>query len=47
MLPIDACSCKIVPPLEKLGYDVTYIEFEGEHAIPPDISEKAVHWFVG
>ena len=47
MLPIDACSRKIVPCLEKLEYDVTYIEFEGEHAILADISEKAVRWFVG
>ncbi|MES2535010.1 MAG: phospholipase [Pseudomonadota bacterium] len=46
VLPIDACSRKIVPRLEKLAYDVTYHEFEGAHIIPPDISDQAVRWFI-
>jgi phospholipase/carboxylesterase len=45
ILPIGPCSRKIVPRLNKAGFDVTYKEFEGEHIIPPEISAAAVEWF--
>lgn len=45
VLPIERCSRRIVPQLEKAGYDVIYREFEGAHAIPPEINREAVEWF--
>lgn len=46
-LPIDRTSRKIVPNLEDRGYDVTYVEFEGPHAVPNDIVGQATDWFLG
>jgi phospholipase/carboxylesterase len=46
ILPIASCSRKIVPRLERSGYDVAYHEFDGGHVIPPDIARQAVDWFV-
>ena len=45
VLPIDRCSRKIVPRLERAGYDVLYREFDGGHEIPPEIALEAVGWF--
>lgn len=45
VLPIERCSRRIVPQLEKSGYDVAYREFEGAHTIPPEINREAVEWF--
>jgi phospholipase/carboxylesterase len=45
-LPIDRCSRRIVPQLERLGYDVCYQEFEGGHVVPPEIGQAATDWFI-
>lgn len=45
VLPIDRCSQRIVPQLERVGYDIRYREFEGGHAVPPDAAREAVGWF--
>jgi phospholipase/carboxylesterase len=45
VLPIDHCSRRIVPELERGGYDVLYREFDGGHTIPPEIASEAVGWF--
>ncbi len=45
VLPIDRCSRRIVPELERAGYDVRYREFEGGHVVPPGIGREAVDWF--
>jgi predicted esterase len=45
-LPIDSCSRRIVPQLERAGYEVTYHEFEGGHVVPPGIAREAAFWFV-
>jgi phospholipase/carboxylesterase len=45
VLPIDRCSRRIVPELERGGYDVLYREFDGGHTIPPEIASEAVGWF--
>ena len=42
--PIDQCSRRIVPQLERARYDVQYREFDGPHAVPPDIARNAVDW---
>ena len=46
VLPIDACSRRIVPRVSRAGYDVTYHEFEGGHVVPPEIARDAVEWFL-
>ena len=46
ILPIEECSRVIVPRLKQLGYNVTYREFEGKHALPPDIAAEAIRWFM-
>ena len=42
VLPIDRCSRKIVPQLERADYDVLYREFDGGHTISPEIALEAV-----
>ena len=32
--------------LKKLGYDVTYREFDGRHTLPPMLLREAFEWFV-
>jgi predicted esterase len=46
VLPIDVCSRRIVPRLRKEGYAVEYLEFSGEHVVPPDIAARAVSWLL-
>lgn len=46
VLPIERCSRKIVPQLQRAKYDVTYHEFDGPHVIPPEIARNAVDWFL-
>lgn len=46
VLDIDYCSRRLVPALEKQGYDVTYREFHGPHTVPPSIADEAVDWFM-
>jgi predicted esterase len=45
-LPIDQSSRSIVPDLRAAGYDVTYVEFEGEHELPPAIAGREIDWFL-
>ena len=46
VLPIDVCSRRLVPPLKRAGYDVTYHEFDGPHTVPSDIAQQALTWFL-
>ena len=46
ILPIDQCSRRIVPNLKRMGYKVTYREFEGKHTLPPEIAAEAMRWFM-
>ena len=43
---IDNASRRIVPTLRDRGLEVTYVEFEGGHTVPPDIATQAVQWFL-
>jgi phospholipase/carboxylesterase len=45
VLPIDPCSRRIVPKVRRAGYEVTYREFDGPHAVPGEIAREAVVWF--
>ena len=44
-LPIDSCSRRIVPRLERAGYEVRYREFGGGHVVPPAVAREAASWF--
>jgi phospholipase/carboxylesterase len=46
VLPIAACSRKLVPSLRRAGYDVHYTEFDGGHAVPPEIAQAAREWWM-
>ncbi len=46
VLPIDPTSRRVVPQLERAGYDVTYREFDGPHTVPPEIAREGVDWFL-
>ncbi len=46
VLPIESCSRRIVPQLERAGYDVSYHEFDGGHTVPSKIAREAVEWFI-
>jgi phospholipase/carboxylesterase len=47
ILPIETCSRRMVPELKQAGYAVTYREFDGPHAVPPEVAREAMQWFVG
>ena len=45
VLAINACSRKLVPQVQRAGYDVLYQEFDGPHTVPPEIVHSAMAWF--
>ena len=47
VLPIDRCSRRLVPELKRGGYEVTYEEFVGGHAVPQRIKQTAIDWLTG
>jgi predicted esterase len=46
VLPIDKCSRRIVPQLQRAGYAVRYREFDGSHTVPKDVSQEAADWWL-
>ncbi|HET9596720.1 MAG TPA: phospholipase [Anaeromyxobacteraceae bacterium] len=46
VLPIARCSRRIVPRLRALGLDVTYLEFDGGHAVPAEVARDALAWWL-
>jgi phospholipase/carboxylesterase len=46
ILPIDQCSRVIVPRLKRMGYEVTFREFEGRHELPPEIASEGLRWML-
>ena len=46
VLPIEQTSRRIVPELERAGYQVRYREFAGGHSIPAEIAREAIEWFL-
>jgi phospholipase/carboxylesterase len=44
ILPIDRCSRRLAPGLQRAGYDVEYVEFDGGHTVPPEIARAAMEW---
>jgi phospholipase/carboxylesterase len=47
VMPIDDTSRRFVPRLRTLGYEVTYREYAGGHAVPPEIVGAAFDWAYG
>jgi predicted esterase len=46
ILPIGRTSRRGVPRLRAAGYRVTYVEFDGDHEVPPRIAREAIDWLV-
>jgi phospholipase/carboxylesterase len=46
ILPIDTCSRRLVPELDHAGYEVKFQEFDGPHAVPPEVARGAIEWFL-
>jgi phospholipase/carboxylesterase len=46
ILPIETCSRQLVPRLKQAGYNVKFREFDGPHAVPPEIAHEALDWFL-
>jgi len=46
VLRIDGASRVIVPDLKGRGYDVTYVEFDGGHTVPPSIVSQSFDWML-
>jgi phospholipase/carboxylesterase len=46
ILNIDRSSRVLVRGLKKDGYDVTYVEFDGIHTVPPEILKRAMEWWL-
>ncbi|NIP82817.1 MAG: hypothetical protein GWM90_27785, partial [Gemmatimonadetes bacterium] len=44
ILPIGLTGRRIAERLEEAGYDVTFLEFEGGHEVPPAVSRAAFDW---
>ena len=44
VLPVERCSRRIVPALERAGYPVRYHEFDGPHTVPANVAREAVDW---
>jgi phospholipase/carboxylesterase len=45
VLPIGKTSRRIVPELERKGYEVRYHEFDGPHTVPKSVAREALEWF--
>ncbi len=46
ILPIETCGRRIARDFRGLGYDVRLVEFDGGHAVPPQVAEAAMDWLV-
>jgi phospholipase/carboxylesterase len=46
VLPIGRTSRRGVPRLRAAGYRVKYVEFTGDHEVPPRIARRAIDWLV-
>lgn len=44
VLPVERCGRLLAERLKSRGYDVSYREFVGRHAVPPEIARAAVEW---
>jgi phospholipase/carboxylesterase len=47
VLPIGRTSRRGVPRLRASGYQVKYVEFDGDHEVPPRVAREAALWLNG
>ncbi len=45
ILSSETTRTQIIPALLDAGYDVTHVEYEGGHELPPSIATQALDWF--
>jgi predicted esterase len=46
ILPIERTSRILVRGLKRDGYDVTFVEFDGVHTVPPQVLSQAMEWWL-
>jgi len=46
VLPIERCSRRLVPQLQRADYAVQFREFDGPHTVPQEINSEAVSWWL-
>ncbi len=46
ILPIDATSRRLVPELQRAGYPVTYLEWDGPHLMSRELLWQAMTWAI-
>ncbi|WP_299952994.1 alpha/beta hydrolase [uncultured Modestobacter sp.] len=47
VLPVDRCGRRVSAELLADGYDVTYGEFDGGHAVTPELVTAGLDWWLG
>ncbi len=45
VLPFDRCGSPIAAALQRAGYQVRFLEFEGKHEVPDAVGRAAFLWF--
>jgi phospholipase/carboxylesterase len=45
IIPFTTSDELIVPYLQQLGYNVTFVPYDGVHAVTPEVALEAVTWF--
>ncbi|HKH44582.1 MAG TPA: hypothetical protein VKM72_07955 [Thermoanaerobaculia bacterium] len=46
VLPVSSSRDRIVPQLKQWGHEVIYKEFNGGHALDPDLGREAFRWMI-
>jgi phospholipase/carboxylesterase len=46
VLPVERCGRRISGDLAAAGYDVTYVEFDDGHVMPPELRAAALDWWL-
>jgi predicted esterase len=46
VLPFAYAQQVIAPTLYSEGFAVTFVEFEGDHGVPPEIARQAIDWML-
>lgn len=47
ILPFSNTRDNVVPSLQNLGLEVTFVDYEGGHTLPESIGSTALDWFLG
>jgi phospholipase/carboxylesterase len=46
VLPVERCGRRVAGGLARAGYEVSYEEFDGGHAVPRDLPPAALRWWL-